>query len=118
MKCQKRFPLVMIEWIDSTMRPMGWEFLSEMGKFRAARCVSVGWLIRDGKKAKSLALNIAATDDNDDGVCGVTTIPTCCVKKLTVLQKPAAPAPTLPAGIVVPKAGVDGRVVGGEQLTP
>ena len=74
-------PLVLIEWLDSHYSP-GWH----TGKppKRALTCLSAGWLIHDGKHAKTIAASV--TCENNPQRNGEITIPVesiVSIKKLT-----------------------------------
>jgi len=79
----------MIEWVDSVQPKPTWEFLEDVRKPRAVHCVSVGWLVSDGKKTKSLAPNMGAISGSDDvQVSGLITIPACSVTRMRRLKEP------------------------------
>ncbi len=85
MKC----PLVMIEWVDSVQPRSSWEYLTDIGNPGAVKCVSVGWLISETKKCKSLAPNIGEIDSPETfQVSGLIVIPTRAITKITRLKEP------------------------------
>ena len=81
-------PLVMIEWEDSAQPSPSWAFLANTKPSRAVRCVSVGWLIENGKKVKALAPNMGDLGESDVQVSGVIRIPARSVVKVTRLKEP------------------------------
>ena len=81
--------LVMIEWEDSAQPVAAWQFLSSVPKPRAIRCVSVGWLIKDGKRVKALAPNMGNIDCVESfQVSGVMQIPTSCIIAMHDIAEP------------------------------
>lgn len=87
---RKKCPLVLIEWEDSRQPAPSWRHLSDMREEPdAVVCASVGWLLHDTKRVKTLAANMGGFSDPDDvQACGVITIPTRCVVKITKLKEP------------------------------
>ena len=81
--------LVMIEWEDSAQPMSNWAYLSALDTSAAVRCVSVGWLVHDGKDAKALAPNIGNLDEEDAlQVSGTIRIPTRCIIRQMELDEP------------------------------
>lgn len=79
-------PLVMIEWVDSAQPQSSWKFLEDVGTPESIHCVSVGWLVADGKTNKSVAPNMGNVNSPDSmQVSGVITIPVCSIVKITIL---------------------------------
>lgn len=74
--------LVLIEWLDSRQPEAGWQHTRGVKGGGACKCQSVGWLIKDGKKVKVLAANMA---DGHDQVSAVIRIPACCVVRMSEL---------------------------------
>lgn len=84
----KPCPLVMIEWVDSAQPQPCWKFLEDIETPSSIHCVSVGWMVVDGKENKSLAPNMGNINDPSSmQVSGVITIPTRCITKITPLQE-------------------------------
>jgi hypothetical protein len=76
-------PIVLIEWEDSAQAAPQWQWMSEVSPPRLAKCRSIGFLIRDTKTEKALAISEA----NDfEQVSGVITIPSRCVKRMRKLE--------------------------------
>ena len=91
--------LVLIEWVDSGQPIPGWQWLSELEKRRAHKCVSVGFLVQDDEQTKVLAPNLGASNGVDDWVqgWGLFTIPTAAVTKIERLTYGGS-ASTIPYG--------------------
>lgn len=76
-------PLVSVEWVDSGQPIPGWQWLDGLDERRPHRCVSVGFLVQDGKDVKVLAPNLGASDGEEwDQASGLITIPTPAVTKI------------------------------------
>jgi hypothetical protein len=77
-----KFPkLVLIEWVDSHQVQ---RWTSEEPSQEPMLCRSVGWLIHDGKKAKTVCAHM--TLETIPQRTGEMTIPTCAITKMTVLR--------------------------------
>lgn len=76
--------LVLIEWSDSHYHA-GWH--TDDPATEPVYCRSVGWLIHDGKKAKTIAAHV--TDEGVPQRCGEMTIPACCIRKIKTIQRKA-----------------------------
>ena len=74
--------LVMIEWLDSHHIPR-WTVDDPVTE--PLLCRSVGWLVHDGDKAKTIAPHM--TDEETPQRAGEMTIPACAVKRIKVLVK-------------------------------
>lgn len=74
--------LVLIEWFDSSA-VAGWH--REEPETEPLLCRSVGWLVHDGKGAKTLAASI--TEEEEPQRNGEMTIPTCAIKRMEVLLR-------------------------------
>ena len=66
--------LVLIEWLDSHY-VAGWH--TEEPQKEPLLCRSVGWLIYDGERAKTIAAHI--TEEETPQRCGEITIPNCAI---------------------------------------
>lgn len=69
--------LVSIKWIDSKGMTEEWEHWYEMEPLKPSICVTVGYLIDDNPKYKTLAMTISK-----DQVFGRISIPVCSIVKL------------------------------------
>ena len=78
----KQIPLVLIEWLDSHYAP-GWH--TDKPPKRGSTCFSVGWLVHDGKHAKTIAAHI--TDEEPPQRSGEMTIPSCAVLNVQKLSR-------------------------------
>lgn len=80
--------LVMIEWLDSTQPISQWQHLSDYERKDGIKCVSVGFLVHDGDKAKGLAPNMGDVDNEENiQASGIIHIPTCSITKITALEE-------------------------------
>ena len=77
----KTSKLVLVEWFDSS-HTAGWT-RGKVGR-ECLLCRSVGWLLRDGKKAKTLAPHVS--DEPDPQRAGVMTIPACSIVSMRRLK--------------------------------
>jgi hypothetical protein len=86
--------LVLIEWVDSGQPIPGWQWLSNLDKRSAHKCVSVGFLVQDDEQTKVLAPNLGSSngDEEWDQASGLITIPTVAVKRLERLTTASYPA--------------------------
>jgi hypothetical protein len=80
------FPLVLIEWHDAARPDAEWHYLNSTSAMEAVRCLSVGFLIHDGKEAKALAPNLGEIGTPDMQACGIIRIPTRCVLSMSHLR--------------------------------
>ena len=72
--------LVLVKWIDSKGGPFEWEFLDGLNNLKPVICHSVGFLIDDKKRYKTLAPTVGGGQ-----IWGRITIPSCSIVKLKVL---------------------------------
>ena len=73
--------LVLVEWVDSS-HTSGW---SRDRPGRESLLIrSVGWLVRDGKKVKSIAPHVS--HEKDPQRAGVMTIPSCSIVSMRRLK--------------------------------
>lgn len=86
----KSYRLVLIEWVDSVGCSGRWDFLADKKATTALVCRSVGWLIQDGKKRKTVVPHVTALDDPeiDPQGQGDMTIPTMAILSITDLPIP------------------------------
>jgi len=90
MASPNRCPLVMIEWEDRVQRQSRWSYLAQLGEPEVVRCVSVGWLVADTKRSKSLAPNMRSSDEPESlQVSRLITIPSRCLIPTTKLKEPS-----------------------------
>jgi hypothetical protein len=78
-KNKKNPKLVVIEWVDSGT-VSGWAGLEEVSS-DPCRCITVGWLIHNRKKAKTVAASLTHSH-----ACGIMTIPTSAITKIRKLK--------------------------------
>jgi hypothetical protein len=53
------YPLMLIEWVDSSRIGEGWLDLDEIGEPDPHTCVSVGFLVKENKRGKILVPTVA-----------------------------------------------------------
>lgn len=76
MSKKKKTPrLVSIEWVDSSYTA-GWTQLEDVPN-RYGKHISVGFLLHDGKKTKSVAAHLGPNQ-----ALGILAIPVCSIKKI------------------------------------
>ena len=86
-----KLPLVWIEWEDSARSDGTWRFVEDWADIadQIVRCVSVGFLLHDGKEVIALAQNLGELDAPDAQASGVIRIPTKCVTRRKSLRQPS-----------------------------
>lgn len=84
--------LVMIEWEDSAQAAPQWQWLSDFSAPAMARCLSVGFLVKDTEEEKSLAISLANAGDIDSAqIAGIITIPARCITRIERLTSSFLP---------------------------
>jgi hypothetical protein len=73
--------LVQIDWVDSHQR-VAWT--TEDPATEALPCRSVGWLVHDGKTAKTICPHMTVQEMPQR--TGEMTIPACAITKMRVLR--------------------------------
>ncbi len=73
--------LVLIKWLDSKGVTSDWEFLEDIKPLKPSVCISVGFLIDNNEKYKTLAMTVSK-----DQVFGRITIPACSIVKVKELS--------------------------------
>jgi hypothetical protein len=73
------WPLVKITWIDSCEPYSGWQRISDLKPPASLECVSVGYLVDDGKRAKTVAPHVTHPADENAQGCGIMVIPTASI---------------------------------------
>lgn len=69
--------MVLIEWEDSSQAAPQWQWLSNAEAPPILTCKSLGFLIRDNKKEKALAISVASAPGGDaEQASGIISIPT------------------------------------------
>jgi hypothetical protein len=79
-------PLVLIEWEDSAQPVSEWRYLDDLGSLSVVRCLSVGFLVHDGKRVKVLAPNVGEIGTEHAQASGVFRIPSRCVLRVITLK--------------------------------
>lgn len=73
--------LVCIKWLDSKGLTSEWEYWDEIEPLKPSVCISVGFLIDNNKRYKTLAMTISKGQ-----VFGRITIPACSIVKFKELD--------------------------------
>lgn len=73
--------LVLVEWLDSHLTP---QWTTEAPPEQGLLCRSVGWLVYDGKDAKTVAAHMTVEDNPQRS--GQMTIPACAIIKIRRLR--------------------------------
>lgn len=87
-KNKAAYPLVYIEWDDSRQPNGQWKWISDFKEAKAAKCISVGFLIPSNKHVKVLAPNMADIGDEEAQAAGTIQIPAKCITRIIKLKKP------------------------------
>ena len=78
----------MIEWEDSRQPSAVWSRLAGFKPDGICKCISVGFLISDGKDYKALAPNMADIESEENlQVSGTIHIPARSITKITPLEE-------------------------------
>lgn len=73
------WPLVKITWIDSCEPYTGWQRIRSLTPPDSLECVSVGYLVDNGDKTKTIAPHITNPPDENAQGCGIMVIPTASI---------------------------------------
>jgi hypothetical protein len=89
---QTQRPLVLIEWVDSSLPASGWRYLQDQENTEPVICKSVGWLIKDEADCKVIVphLGYGSRPDPYQG-SGDIAIPSRCITRLTRLAERGKP---------------------------
>jgi hypothetical protein len=82
----ERPPLVLIEWEDSAQAHGAWQWLEDIQGPSVNRCYSAGFLLKDGKNEKRLAISVGGSENKIDQASGVIAIPARCIRKIKRLK--------------------------------
>lgn len=74
--------LVLIEWLDSAIAGA---WTRDEPDPEPVLCQSVGWLVQDGKKVKTLAPHMTVEEEAQRA--GSMTIPVCCITRIVTLKR-------------------------------
>jgi hypothetical protein len=77
--------LVLIEWEDSSQALPQWQLMEDLEVPGVARCFSAGFLVKDTKTEKGLALSLANPGTESFQAAAVISIPAGCIKSTTKL---------------------------------
>ena len=78
---KKTLKKVQIEWIDSKAGSNEWEYWDELEPLKPTLCRSIGYIIEDTPKYKTIAHTISESQ-----ILGRITIPKACIKKIKELR--------------------------------
>ena len=73
---------VYIEWLDSKSGPTEWEYLEDIETLNPVSCHSIGFLLEDNERYKTLASTISESQ-----VWGRITIPSCSIINFQTLSE-------------------------------
>ena len=76
----------MVEWEDSARPIPTWEWIDDYEVPETVRCVSVGFLIADRKKAIALAPNLGNLTYEVATASGIIRIPRHAIQRMTRLR--------------------------------
>ncbi len=76
--------LVVIKWIDSRGANARWQYLTDKEDLPVV-CFSVGWIIKETKKYKTITPHLSDEQDSRQG-CGDMTIPTNAIESISKLN--------------------------------
>ncbi len=76
--------IALVTWVDSRASEKSWEKPDTAREFDVADCLTVGYVLDNGKDKLTLAMCIA-----DNAVNGVLSIPKACIKSVDILEVPA-----------------------------
>ena len=80
---------VLIEWEDSHTIE-GWHHLDGPLDDTPVTCRSVGWLVLDGAKVKTVAPHMSVPSEGETPqACGIMRIPVRSIVRMVVLRRPA-----------------------------
>jgi hypothetical protein len=79
--------LVLIEWVDSRGASPRWDFMEDKDH-GIVKCQSVGWLVYDGKDAKTVVPHLGSINRGSPQGCGDMTIPAQAIVNISNLRVP------------------------------
>lgn len=77
------FPKVLIEWEDSSHFEAGWKWGDELPDPHPLRCVTCGFLVKEGERSYIVALSIGDANSERPQFNGIMEIPKSCVLRFT-----------------------------------
>ena len=86
-------PLVLVEWVDSSLPASGWRFLEDdQSEAKPIKCRSVGWLLKDAPDFKVIAPHVGYGDNHEPYQgSGDIAIPCRCILRLIELGERGKP---------------------------
>lgn len=83
----KKYRLVKIEWLDSTLGVSGWKKIDVLERSKSAVCISVGFLVCDKKEIKIIFPHLIEGDEwIEEQGAGEITIPTKAIISIRDLK--------------------------------
>jgi hypothetical protein len=79
--------MVVIEWEDSAQAAPQWQWLANLEAPPILKCRSIGFLVRDTDKEKSLAVSITVDGDTAEQASGVISIPTRSIVRIERIKE-------------------------------
>ena len=74
------YPLVLVEWLDSSRVGEGWVDLADIAEPNPSKCVSIGFLVRENEKGKVLVPTVADVEhEQNRHTHGGIMIPACSI---------------------------------------
>ena len=78
--------LVLVRWVDSTSPRMGWVNLRQWEGVGSLDCVSVGYLVAEDERSKTIAPHLAYPDDDEQCQAnGIIVIPNAAIVSVEIL---------------------------------
>jgi hypothetical protein len=85
--------LLWVKWVDSQVRPRGWELVSDLPNPSLERvlCYSVGWVAAENRDMMTLVPNWCAPTHMDPQIQSGITIPRRAIISTRLLRTPEGP---------------------------
>jgi len=77
----QNYKSIYIEWLDSKGITSAWEYLDEVEPLTPCTCKSIGYLIDDNEKYKTIVQTLSDTQ-----LIGRMSIPTCSILKIVEIR--------------------------------
>jgi hypothetical protein len=82
---KNKFKIVRVEWEDSCLPISRWQWVDDYDAPEIVRCVSIGFLIADTKKAVAVAPNLGDLEKERPQASGIIRIPRSAIRKITCI---------------------------------
>lgn len=80
------YRLVLVEWEDSARPISSWEWVENYELPKIVKCISVGYLIADSKRAIALAPNLGDIEQDQIQASGILRVPRSAVRLIRDLE--------------------------------